>query len=88
MNPVAESLTGWTQAEGRPLTEVFHIVNEDTRVEVENPALRAIKEGVILGLANHTLLLTKDGREISVLANSTSGGDFIGGMSMFLLRAR
>src|SRR5438045_3894591 len=53
MNPVAEQLTGWTNADARglPLTEVFQIVNEDTRVKVENPALRAIKEGVILGLA-------------------------------------
>ena len=68
MNPVAEQLTGWTNADARglSLTEVFQIVNEDTRVKVENPALRAIKEGVILGLANHTLLLTKDGREISI----------------------
>ena len=68
MNPVAEELTGWTNAEaqGLPLTEVFHIVNEDTRAKVENPALRAIAEGVIFGLANHTLLLTKDGREICI----------------------
>jgi PAS domain S-box-containing protein len=68
LNPVAEQLTGWTtdEARDRPLTEVFRIVNEDTRAEVENPALRAIREGAILGLANHTLLLTKDGREISI----------------------
>jgi PAS domain S-box-containing protein len=68
LNPVAEQLTGWTskEAQGRPIEEVFHIVNEETRVEVENPALRAIKEGLILGLANHTLLITKDGREISI----------------------
>src|SRR5437762_5029537 len=67
LNPVAEQLTGWTskEAQGRSIEEVFHIVNEDTRDEVENPALRAIKEGLILGLANHTLLITKDGREIS-----------------------
>jgi PAS domain S-box-containing protein len=68
LNPVAEQLTGWTteEAKGRPLETVFHIINEDTRAEVENPALRAIKDGVILGLANHTLLITKDGREISI----------------------
>jgi PAS domain S-box-containing protein len=68
LNPVAEQLTGWTSddAKGRRLTEVFHIINEDNRHEVENPALRAIEEGVIIGLANHTLLLTKDGREISI----------------------
>ena len=68
LNPVAEQLTGWTTAEakGQPLEKVFHIINEDTRVEVENPALRAIREGVILGLANHTLLIKKDGREVSI----------------------
>src|SRR5256885_4735839 len=59
LNPVAERLTGWTsvEAKGRPLAEVFHIINEDTRDDVENPALRAIAEGVIVGLANHTCLI-------------------------------
>src|SRR2546423_8292009 len=68
LNPVAESLTGWKNADarGQPLDKVFNIVNEDTRAEVENPALRAIKEGVIFGLANHTLLITKEGKEISI----------------------
>ncbi|HVO95445.1 MAG TPA: PAS domain S-box protein, partial [Terriglobales bacterium] len=65
LNPVAENLTGWTmrQAAGRPLAEVFEIVNEETREPVENPALRALKEGVIFGLANHTVLIGKDGGE-------------------------
>lgn len=68
LNPVAESLTGWTRAEaqGQPLEKVFRIVNEDTRQEVENPALRAIREGVVIALANHTLLISKDGREIAI----------------------
>ncbi len=68
LNPVAEALTGWTQAEavGRPLDEVFPIINEETRAPVENPVHRVLREGVIVGLANHTLLLARDGREIPI----------------------
>jgi PAS domain S-box-containing protein len=65
LNPVAESLTGWTFADaaGKPLTIVFNIVNEDTRKQVESPTVRALREGVIVGLANHMLLSSKDGTE-------------------------
>jgi PAS domain S-box-containing protein len=65
LNPIAQELTGWTQdkAFGIPLQTVFRIVNEDTRAEVENPALRALREGVVVGLANHTLLIALDGTE-------------------------
>jgi PAS domain S-box-containing protein len=63
MNPVAVGLTGWEEAAGQPLERVFHIVNEDTRRAVENPALRALREGHPIGLANHTVLIAKDGRE-------------------------
>ncbi|MBI1850169.1 MAG: response regulator, partial [Planctomycetes bacterium] len=65
LNGVAESLTGWTskEAEGIPLENVFHIVNEQTRRPVDNPALRALREGVVVGLANHTVLVAKDGKE-------------------------
>lgn len=65
LNAVAEALTGWTQAEaaGRPLPDVFHIVNEYTRHPAENPALLALRKGVIAGLANHTVLIARDGTE-------------------------
>jgi PAS domain S-box-containing protein len=65
MNGVAESLTGWTQSEaaGRPLSEVFQIVNERTREPSANPALRALREGTVVGLANHTILVARDGKE-------------------------
>jgi PAS domain S-box-containing protein len=65
MNRVAESLTAWTitEAEGQPLDAVFRIVNEQTRKGVENPAIRALRESVIVGLANHTALIAKDGTE-------------------------
>ena len=65
LNPIAQQLTGWTldEAIGRSLLEVFQIINESTRQTVENPASRSLKEGVIVGLANHTLLIAKDGKE-------------------------
>ncbi len=65
MNPVAETLTGWPLAEvvGRPVSEVFHIVNEETRAPVENPAARALVEETVIGLANHTVLISRDGTE-------------------------
>lgn len=65
VNTVAETLTGWTQAEaeGTPLTEVFNIVNEHTRESCENPVEKVLKSGKIIGLANHTVLIAKDGTE-------------------------
>ncbi|MDG3007162.1 PAS domain S-box protein [Paludisphaera mucosa] len=65
LNGVAERLTGWAVAEaaGRPLQEVFRIVNQYSREPVENPALRALRDGVVVGLANHTILIARDGAE-------------------------
>ncbi len=65
LNPVAEALTGWSQsaAEGQPLSEVFHIVNAQTRDRCENPAERVLATGMIVGLANHTVLIARDGTE-------------------------
>jgi PAS domain S-box-containing protein len=68
LNPVAVALTGWApeEAVGQPLEQVFHIVNEETRRDVESPVTRVLREGVVIGLANHTVLIAKDGREIPV----------------------
>jgi PAS domain S-box-containing protein len=68
LNEVAESLTGWSkiQAIGQPLESVFHIVNESTRAQVNNPAERALREGVVVGLANHTVLIRPDGTECPI----------------------
>jgi PAS domain S-box-containing protein len=65
INAVAEHLTGWRRedARGKPCAEVFHIVNEVTRRPAENPVHRVLKEGVVIGLANHTLLIAADGTE-------------------------
>jgi PAS domain S-box-containing protein len=68
LNPVAEKLTGWSEEEanGKPIDEVFKIIQEETRETVVNPVKRVLKEGVIVGLANHTLLITKQGDEIPI----------------------
>jgi PAS domain S-box-containing protein len=68
VNEVAESITGWSHndALGQPLDRVFHIVNETTRQPVENPATRALRQGVVVGLANHTVLIKKDGQECPI----------------------
>lgn len=65
MNPTAERLTGWTaeEAEGRRLSDVFHIVNEMTRRPVENPVDKVLETGCVVGLANHTVLISRDGSE-------------------------
>jgi PAS domain S-box-containing protein len=65
LNPVAEALTGWTNAEavGQPVRKVFTILNEQTRQEVENPVAKVLQEGAVAGLANHTVLISKAGLE-------------------------
>ncbi|MBF0505873.1 MAG: PAS domain-containing protein, partial [Nitrospirae bacterium] len=73
MNKVAEELTGWTNEEalGRPLAETFHIVNEKTQQICENPVERVLKTGRVVGLANHTVLVSRNGGE-RVIADSGS----------------
>lgn len=68
MNPVALKMTGWTidAAAGQPLEKVFNIVNAFSRERVENPVSKVLKEGGIVGLANHTVLLNRKGREFQI----------------------
>ncbi|MCK3684218.1 PAS domain S-box protein [Maribellus sp. YY47] len=68
MNAVAENLTGWkfSEAENKELEKVFRIINEFNREKVESPVERVLSEGKIVGLGNHTLLLSKDGNEIPI----------------------
>ena len=68
MNPVAETLTGWKNAEarGRALREVFEIFNEDTGEATDNPVGRVLRENVVIGLANHTVLRARNGREYPI----------------------
>ncbi|MFN0122455.1 MAG: DUF4118 domain-containing protein, partial [Blastocatellia bacterium] len=68
LNGVAESLTGWTlpEAKGRLLEEVFCIINEKSRQSVEHPVAKVLREGRIVGLANHTILIAKDGGELPI----------------------
>jgi len=65
LNPVAQSLTGWTQDEGvgHPLEKVFTVVSEDSRLPVESPAIRALRAGVGVVSASHALLIAKHGTE-------------------------
>ena len=65
MNSVAEQLTGWDEsgARGQPLETVFRIVNEYTREPVESPVAKVLREGKVVGLANHTLLIGREGEE-------------------------
>src|SRR5208283_3118981 len=68
MNRKAEELTGWALSEvlQKPVKTVFNILNEQTRLEVENPVVRVFREGIVVGLANHTILIRKDSSEVPI----------------------
>ena len=89
LNPVAESLTGWSEqeAQGQPINSVFHIINEQSHEPVENPATTALREGRIVGLADHTVLITKDGTERAIDDRAaplrTETGKISGGVLIF-----
>jgi len=68
INPVAQTLTGWSESDavGAHIRLVFHIVNETTRLKVDNPLEKALREGVAVGLANHTNLISKSGQDTPI----------------------
>ncbi|MEI6351610.1 MAG: PAS domain S-box protein [Verrucomicrobiota bacterium] len=87
MNPVAERLTGWTEAEanGKPLEKVFSIVNQDTRTVVDNPVSTVLRSGEVVTLANHTVLIARDGTEHAIADSAAPIRDESGSMSGVVL---
>jgi PAS domain S-box-containing protein len=89
VNGVAEKLTGWPAAEakGRPVHEIFNILNEQTRRKVENPVQRVFTSGQVVGLANHTALIARDGTERSIADSGAPirdrDGSIIGAVLVF-----
>lgn len=68
LNPVAERMTAWSsqEAAGEPLERVFQIINENTRETALSPVRRVLRDGKVVGLANHTALIAKDGTETPI----------------------
>jgi PAS domain S-box-containing protein len=82
MNPMAEHLTGWFShdAVGQPLPDVFRIINAFTRENVPSPVEKVIAEGQIVGLANHTVLIARDGQEYQIADSGAPINDSEGGI--------
>jgi len=89
LNPVAEHLTGWPMAEalGKPLADIFHIINEESRDPAPTPVMRCLHEGKIIGLANHTVLIARNGSERAIEDSAapirTRGGKIAGVVMVF-----
>ena len=90
LNHVAESLTGWSNQDalGQPLETVFHVINERTRLVVESPVTRALSQGIVVGLANHTVLIKKDGTECPIDDSAAPIRDELGHVSGYVLTFR
>ena len=89
LNPLAETYTGWTQAEalGRPVEEVFRIINQETRLPSLIPVKETLAQGIVHGLANHTVLLARNGGECAIADSCapirTPDGEVIGAILVF-----
>lgn len=89
MNQIAEQITGWKEEEvrGMPIYKIFTLINEETRLPVPNPVDKVLREGMVIGLANHTLLINRNGKEIPI-ADSASpirndNGEIVGVVFVF-----
>ncbi len=89
LNPVAEKLTGWqaSEAQGKPLTEIFRIINEDTREPVHNPVETVLREGRIVALASSTVLIARNGNEVGIDDSAApiraKNGEMVGAVLVF-----
>ncbi|TAN47353.1 MAG: PAS domain S-box protein [Rhodospirillales bacterium] len=89
LNPVAEAMTGWTmaQAKGLPLEDIFDIRSEDTGKTVENPVQQVLRDGIVVGLANHTMLMGRHGRNYPIADSGSpirdESGDILGVVLVF-----
>ena len=89
MNPVAEKLTGWTinEADGLPIDAIFKIINADSRLAVDNPVEKVLHNGRIVGLANHTVLISKNEAEYQIADSGSpiinSSGEITGVVLVF-----
>jgi diguanylate cyclase (GGDEF)-like protein/PAS domain S-box-containing protein len=89
MNPTAERLTAWPLADatGQPLTEVFRIISSQTLLPSVNPVQLVMERGEVVGLANHTALLARDGREYQIADSAApirnAAGEIVGVVLVF-----
>jgi diguanylate cyclase (GGDEF)-like protein/PAS domain S-box-containing protein len=89
LNPVAEDLTGWDshEAQGRPLSEIFAILNESSRDVVEDPVSRCLREGRVIAVTDHTVLVNRRGQEIAIQDSAAPirdrNGQVIGAVMVF-----
>jgi PAS domain S-box-containing protein len=89
LNPVAEKLSGWTEdaASGKRIEEILHLVREDSGERIENPITHALRISDIVGLENHTILISKDGRRVTVDDSASpirdASGSIVGGVLVF-----
>jgi PAS domain S-box-containing protein len=89
LNPLAEKLTGWTRAEaiGQPVEKVFQIINQETRKPAMVPIKETLAHGTIQGLANHTILIARDGSECAIADSCAPirnrNGEVIGAVLVF-----